>query len=353
MNNDDFTTVNEAYFAHVDWFLNQAAARGMVVLLVPSYMGAGCGDEGWCGEMRANGVNKLTQYGQYLGNRYKNFGNIIWVEGGDYTPGSSDLKLVTAIADGIDSAENGVHLQTAHWSRGTASSKVSNIPWLDLGASYTGDGAHTYVKTLADVARDAEMRPDFLIESYYENEHGTSRLALRSQMYQPLLSGETGFFFGNDPIWYFGTVNDSNPGWNFPDHDSLSWNQSLGTAGAKSVSVVTNLFSGLRWYDLVADRAHEVMTGGYGSSGSDSYALAASTADGTLMVAYLTAYLTPTVDMSRFSAPMIAQWIDPASGTVTAISGSPFANNGDRKFTPPANKTSAGDTDWVLLIKKP
>jgi hypothetical protein len=45
---------------------------------VPSYYGC-CNSEGWSAEMTANGERRLTTYGNYVGNRYKNFPNIIWV----------------------------------------------------------------------------------------------------------------------------------------------------------------------------------------------------------------------------------------------------------------------------------
>ena len=83
---NDFTTANEAYFAHADWFIREAGKRGFLILLAPCYIGWQCADDGWCAEMKLNGVEKLRKYGLYLGKRYKDFPNILWVEGGDHTP---------------------------------------------------------------------------------------------------------------------------------------------------------------------------------------------------------------------------------------------------------------------------
>ena len=44
--NGDFAQPNEAYFAHADWVLQRAAAKGFLVLLVPAYAGFGGGSEG-------------------------------------------------------------------------------------------------------------------------------------------------------------------------------------------------------------------------------------------------------------------------------------------------------------------
>ncbi len=52
----DFTTPNEAYFAHADWVLRRAAEEGFLVLLTPSYAGFEGGDAGWYREMVAAGA---------------------------------------------------------------------------------------------------------------------------------------------------------------------------------------------------------------------------------------------------------------------------------------------------------
>jgi hypothetical protein len=49
----DFSTYNPAYFEHVDRFLKMAGKKGMLVLLVPSYLGyKGDGNQGWWDEIK-------------------------------------------------------------------------------------------------------------------------------------------------------------------------------------------------------------------------------------------------------------------------------------------------------------
>jgi hypothetical protein len=93
----DFSTPNEAYFAHADWVINEAASRGMLVLLTPAYLGFGCGGQGWCQEMNANGTTKMFNYGVYLGNRYKNFKNILWVHGATPTRMTSPAQATSCV----------------------------------------------------------------------------------------------------------------------------------------------------------------------------------------------------------------------------------------------------------------
>jgi hypothetical protein len=55
------------------------------------------------------------------------------------------------------------------------------------------------------------------------------------------------------------------------------------------------------------------------------------------------------VDVSVLSKPGFAYWFDPTNEQYISAEPAPIANNGVRKFTPPA-KNQAGETDWVLVI---
>jgi Protein of unknown function (DUF4038) len=108
----DFSTPNERYFAHADWILTEAAKNGIYVLLAPIYLGYKGTDEGWSKELMALSPAKCLEYGRYLGRRYKDFDNIIWVMGGDRNP-ESTLERVDLIALGIKEHDSR-HLFTAH-----------------------------------------------------------------------------------------------------------------------------------------------------------------------------------------------------------------------------------------------
>jgi Protein of unknown function (DUF4038) len=73
--------------------LRIAADHGMVVLLDPIETIS------WLGILRKNGTSKAFEYGQYLGNRYKDFPNIIWMHGNDFQSwrNAADDALVQAV----------------------------------------------------------------------------------------------------------------------------------------------------------------------------------------------------------------------------------------------------------------
>jgi hypothetical protein len=82
----DFARPNRKYFAHADWVLRCAAAKSILVLLAPLYLGYQGGDEGWYQEALANGPEKCREYGRFLGRRYGDFANLLWMMGGDRNP---------------------------------------------------------------------------------------------------------------------------------------------------------------------------------------------------------------------------------------------------------------------------
>jgi Protein of unknown function (DUF4038)/Putative collagen-binding domain of a collagenase/Fibronectin type III domain/Putative Ig domain len=353
---NDMSTTNDAYFEYADWFLQQALARNMLVLLAPAYMGyaGAAGTDGWFNDMSATGTAKLSTYGSYLGARYNTaaYPNIIWVNGCDYTPTTSQLGWVTAIVNGMKDA-GATQLMTAHWG-GEPSfpgyGPSPRPPWLDVDTVYVTSPPDNYQFTLQGWQADNGVRPVFFIEGPYENEYTppTSPLFLRSDMYQPLFSGEVGFVFGVDPVWNFW---DGGPGLkNEYSNDGLflNWQSALPSPGGMDAVRAAQFMAALGTPKLIPDVNNTFVTAGY-SRGSD-YALAARTSDGRLAVVYFTNTLTITVSMSQMAGSTTARWFDPSNASYTTVSGSPFPNSGQATFTPPG-RTADGSTDWVLVLQ--
>lgn len=99
LNFDDLSQPNEKYFQHVDYIIDKAAENGLYIAFLPTwgdklFKSGGKGPEFFTPE------NAKT-YGKYLGNRYKERKNIIWILGGDRNPrpGSKDLEVWRQMAD--------------------------------------------------------------------------------------------------------------------------------------------------------------------------------------------------------------------------------------------------------------
>lgn len=349
-NGYDIATPNEAYFAHVDRVLNIAQKHGVVVFLgVPGKNGLYNPD---VTNFTNQGATKARNFGRYLGNRFKNRGNIVWTFGNDYdqyTTGSIDT-VVRQAAAGIKETDTGGHLMTLeiYPTPKCSSDAAAWKPYVDV------DLAYTYAPTYKPVKKcyDQSNLPVVLFEAVYETDGtpfscrhgycGTERV-LRSVEHWSILSGAlAGQFYGHEATW---TI----------DHGDVV--NRLNTIPQKQLLHLKNLYSTRRWYDLVPDFGHTVVTSGYGNcpAGAEwGYNFAAATCttaarspDGKLVIAYMERPRATTVNMSKLSGPAKARWFNPATGVYTTIAGSPLPNSGSKVLTPP----SGGQGDWVLVLE--
>jgi hypothetical protein len=332
----DFSTPNEAYFRHADQVIQRARDAGMVVLLCPAYLGYEGAEEGWYQEMVKNGPATLRRYGRYVGERYRSFDNVIWLEGGDFTPPPEGLALVNQVAAGIKEKDSR-HLHAAHWDQETSGAEVTVSGWLDIDSTYTYKPV--YLKSLDDYNRDLALvppKPHFLIESAYEGapEHPSTPRVMRAQAYAALLTGAAGQIFGHAEMWKFPS----------------GWRQFLASPGAISMTHVRSLFEPRDWIHLVPDPENRILIAGQGQWGGIDYALLAATRDGRLAIAYLPQAGAVTVDLARLQGSLRARWYDPASGRFSDASAGLLSASGKKTFRPPG-ANAVGDPDWVLVLE--
>ena len=327
----DFSTPNERYFAHADWVIHEAGRNGIYALLAPIYLGYKGTDEGWSKELMALSREKCLEYGRYLGRRYKDFDNIIWVMGGDRNPDAA-LERVDLIALGIKEQGRN-HLFTAHCApENDAADQYGRSGWLSFNTVYTYQLIHP---RLYSAYRRNPAEPFILIESSYEGEHNSSEVQIRRQAYWAILCGGFGHVFGNNPIWHF-----DGPGL-FPVKET--WRQAMDLPGSVSMKHWGDLFRSRKWHELVPDLKHEVVTKGLGEFLGLDYLAAARTADGSTVIAYMPTSRAITMDLSKISGSQAqAWWFNPRSGG--ALDAGTYATQGIHEFSPP------GSGDWILVL---
>jgi hypothetical protein len=339
----DISTPNASYFSQVDSMVNLAKTYNLVVFLDP------LDNYNFMTTLENNGTSKTYNYGAYLGNRYKNFTNIVWCFGNDFQDwngSSTDNNLAYELMAGIASADPN-HLQTIELNYYTS---YSNQDTSKLSSVLTLDGAYTYYETYDQVLlayASSPTLPTFMVEANYEGENNngffsgtTGVFILREQEYWTMTSGATGQLYGNRYTYTFPS----------------GWESHLTDPGAGEVQHVVNLFSGINWWTFSPDTTHQVVTSGYGTYDGSNGNLpdatyCTTTWDGsTTSITYCPNNSTLTVNMAVFSSPVTAQWYDPSNGTYHSISGSPFVNSGTELFASPGNN-NGGDPDWVLVLK--
>ncbi len=334
----DLTKTNEAYFARVDQMLQLAAQQGIQVLLDPCETGS------FLSVMLDNGSNRCRMYGRFLGDRYKNVPNLIWMSGNDFQTWrtAGDDTVVRAVAQGILDRDTN-HLHTAELDY-LVSSSLDDTNWngiLGLNATYTY--YPTYARLLQDHNR-TNFLPNFMVEANYEFESlqgpVTTTPILRKEEYWTMTSGACGQMYGNHYTWPF----------------SSGWQDFLDTPGAAQMKIMQQFFNARSWFNLVPDTNHVLVTSGFGTYSDvghvadNDYLTAARTLDGSLAIVYTPIIRQFTVDMAQLSGPAVTRWFDPSIGMFTNIPGSPFTNSGSQNFTPPGNNRD-GDGGWVLVME--
>jgi hypothetical protein len=329
----DFSAPNDRYFDYVERVLRDAAQKEFLVLLAPAYTGAGGGDEGWYRDMKASGLDKLRSYGRYVGNRFKNFKNIIWVHVGDFNP--PNKKLSQAVAEGIrEMLPNSLH--TAHNGPGMHGLGYWSASEIPIGI----DTLYTYAPVGAEAVLLAENRkmPFFLIESRYENERDGTPLRTRIQAWQAVLSGAAGQVFGNSPIWYFNAK--------AGDPQPMQWTTALDSPGALGISHLRNFLCSLPWFTLEPDSDRKLLVAG--ALDGHFQAVAARSTDGKFAIIYLPSPRPFAVDTKQIAGDyVIGRWFDPAAGEFFDMDLKPQSTSRRQEFNVPGCSRQG---DWVLLL---
>ena len=321
----DLSTPNDRYFDYADWVLQKCAEYGFVVWLAPLYLGYRnpIDTEGWYYEARMSGTNRCYRYGRYLGERYANFKNIVWMMGGDRNPDGLQDEL-NSLLMGIKLMDKENLFTAHHHPDDSMPARYGWGGWLDVNGTYSYQILQK--KLLIDYNHKPVM-PFVLLETTYEGEHNASAVQIRRQAYWANLCGATGQFLGNRPIWLF------DPG----------WEKAIDAQGSRDMVHVKTLFSSRAWYDLIPDQQHKIVTGGVGEYNGTDYLAAAITRDGSTLIAYMPTARTITVDLSKLSGSEVnGWWFDPCTG-VSKAAGK-FPTSGPTQLTPP------GDGDWALVL---
>jgi hypothetical protein len=308
--NDDFdwSDRNENYWLHVDYVLNEAKLRGILVFLFPAYLGYSCASDGWCSEMVGQTNAAMRSYGEWLATRYNHQGNIIWVHGGDTNANAyaGAYDRVAALADGIKSKDD-YHLHAAH-SSPESSALDDYAALIDLNTTYSYSAPQEKVQH--DYQRAGAL-PFSYIEGYYENEHASTVLDWQRQALTAYLGGALlGHFFGNCPIWHFGSS---------PNYCGMSnWQVELQSAGSTAMANIALLMRSREWWKFAPDYMNAAVISGKGSG--TRYKAAARASDGRTLMVWFPDASEATIDLSKISGQKVkAYWWNPANNRSTTI----------------------------------
>lgn len=346
--NDDPTQPNEAYFAHVDFIVDKAAELGLHLALLPTWGDKLFKNKWGVGPEVFNPQNAYA-YGRYIGRRYQDRKNIIWVIGGDRNPreDSADVEVWRAMARGITDAVGGNEKVLMTFHPQTASSKwFHEDDWLDFNMLQTSHCADTRVwEKISHDYNLPTVKPTMDGEPMYEEIPVCFDLEkngyadpndIRRRAYLSLFAGAHGHTYGCNNIWQM-----YEPDRTRHIEATMPWYESLDLPGANAMTHVRKLMESRPMLERVPDQSLLVGTV------SDNYKERVQATRGQAYAfIYTSSGLPFELQLGKISGKKVqASWFNPRTGEATKAGR--YRNSGTRAFTPP---TQGDDQDWVLIL---
>ena len=359
LNNDPTTPDVKAgadndYWDQVDFVVNQAAALRVYIGLLPTW-----GDK-W-NIKRGAGPEVFTPqnaeiYGAWLGRRYKDASNIIWILGGDRAIETDTHKeTIRAMARGLRAGDGGTHLMTLHPAGGQGSSSSFHADdWLDFNMRQNGhvpEFTGRYDQTRLDYNREP-VKPVVDGEPIYEDHPVSFNAAnlghsiasdVRRALYWDLFNGAFGHTYGHHSVWQMWA-----PGRQGINNPLMPWSDAINQPGAAQMQHARALLESRPFLTRIPD--DDVLVAGSiptSMPGTGRYHFAATRdAGGSYAMVYAPVGRPFAVRMSRITGPKVAAWwFNPRTGQATVIGT--FPNTGEHTFMPP----DPGEMiDWVLVL---
>jgi hypothetical protein len=346
---------NEKYFELVDWTLKEAEKKGLIIGLLPTW-----GDKVtqlWGeGPVIFNERNAFD-YGLFLGKRYAQQKNLIWILGGDRpaVKDSLDWRPVwRAMAKGIREGTGQKALISYHtWGGANSTSQyLQQEDWLDINMMQSGHGGGHDVPVWEWITRDRALlptKPTLDAEPNYEDHpvnpwpkwdpaNGYFRdHDVRKQTYRSVFAGACGVTYGHHAVWQFWSPREEKI--NYADR---YWTEAIDRPGAFQVGYLRDLVLSRPSLGRVPDDS--IIAAGQGEKGAHMTAFHG--ADGSYAMVYLPMGTEITVNTSHVTGKNIhAWWFNPRSKA--SISPGYYPKAPSLRFTPPQ---TGGENDWVLVL---
>lgn len=346
--------LNEAYFQHVDLILDLAMERDLHIALLPTW-GDKLFKNSWGVGPEIFTLETAYTYGKWIGQRYRNRKNLIWVLGGDRNPrpGTDDVEIWHELARGIRESENPenrilitFHPQPAQ--PGGSSTWFHQADWLDFNMHQTGHCPNqpTYSKISHDLSLNPK-KPSIDGEPLYEEhpkcfnakELGYSEAAdIRRILYWNVFAGAAGQTYGCHAVWQMYDL----------DHEPINaplkpWHQSLDLEVANQVKHLKSLALRKGYFDRIPDQKMIIEN----QDDDERYISACRDRNGTFAYFYFPDGKSTQLDLSSLtSIPKVFKWFDPRTGVEFAATELTWQRK--IQVTPPSQGRG---NDWVLIVE--
>ena len=322
---------DRGYWKNIDFFIDEAEKRGIYVALLPTW-GDKFNIEYGKGPEILNGENSY-KYGAWIGNRYKNRKNLVWILGGDRPLLiKRHFDVIYQMAEGIKSS-GADQLMTFHPIGAHSSSAYFHAEsWLDFHMFQSG-----HIQEFAPIEEMAEHdlalsppKPVLDGEPCYEDHpinfkqtNGyTDAFDVRRRIYGSVFSGACGVTYGHHAVWCMNSE--------YSSYFPYTWKAALDRPAAWQVHHLKDLVLSLDFESLHPIKLSENEEGALTKS---------ALSDGKSTIIYTPFGLPIVYELENTQS---AQWFCTIDGTLTD------AKKTDGKYFPP--KLGRGH-DYVLILK--
>ncbi len=351
--NNNPETPNPVYFEHIDYIIKLADSLGLYIALLPTW-----GDKvfkaTWGQGPEVFTLKNAKIFGNWMGARYKDYDNIIWILGGDRNPreGTDDTEIWNLMAEGIVEGAGGYDktLMSFHpqpHENGGSSTWFHSQKWLDFNMHQTGHCPNqgTYKHIGFDYALN-QTKPVLDGEPLYEdhpNCFNAKELGysvpedIRRIMYWNVFAGACGQTYGCHDVWQL--FKGDAPGVNGP---LRPWRVALDLPMANQVKHLKNLMLSRPFLSRIPDQSMVLDV----QEDTNDYVIATRDIDGSYAMVYFPTGRTTRIDLSKIMGnELSAWWFDPRTGNAYKAPDINKSKNG--LIHPP---TSGKGQDWVLVL---
>lgn len=350
---NDINQPNEKYFQHVDYIVDRAAELGIYIAMLPTWGDKLFADKWGKGPEIFNPQNART-FGKWIGNRYKNRTNIVWVLGGDRNPreGSQDVEVWRQMAEGIAESAGGNEkaMMTLHpqpTEPGGSSNWFHKDAWLDFNMHQTGHCPNqpTYKKIGHDYTLQP-TKPTLDGEPLYEdhpNCFNAKELGhsvpedIRRIMYWNVFAGACGQTYGCHDVWQMYKIGRE------PINAPLRpWEKALDLPMANQVKHLKKLMLSRPFLTRIPDSTMVTTK----QTDDENYVITTRDSKGSYAFIYFPTGKSVALNLSKLTGTQLkATWYDPRTGVY--LNEKTITKSASYKPTPPS---SGKGQDWVLVI---
>lgn len=343
-------SLNEAWWAYLDEYVAKCAQRNMYVGLTL----------GWWGLATDHSAAELYDYGRWVGHRYRNDNNIVWLtlgEAGSYSRKDTLASdKLAALVRGIREGDTGDKLLTVHADYRRGTSLTDDTALCDFNNWQTSqwccrddlpkndDRRWTVWEAIAydyQQSYDGTPKPTLDAEAWYENNRdfcGATPFHIRRRAYFTIFAGAFGHTYGAGGIW---------DGLTEPDSCSRTALGALSYPGAADIGRLSRLLHSLDDGFLML-RPDQSLIVGENPDSYDTHRQATVAHDSSFALVYSASDTPYTIDLTKLSDSLLFVWHNPRADEqaydIMAVSDSERTHS----FDPPG-ETGAGN-DWVLMV---